>query len=99
MDSFAVLEKEANVALNTVENLKTLQSHVRHGRWDHVLDIIPASLPSPLAFDLYEHIVIELVEMGDIDTARALLKTAPPMMNLKQTDKNRYKLDFFTFIH
>ncbi|KMS64951.1 hypothetical protein BVRB_040960, partial [Beta vulgaris subsp. vulgaris] len=71
--------------------MKTFLSHVRHGRWDYVLDMVPASLPAPLAHELYEHIVIELAELGDTDTGRALLRSSPSLADLRNVDINRYR--------
>ena len=36
-------------------------------------------LPRALLSDIYEHLVLELLELREIDTARQVLRTAEPM--------------------
>lgn len=52
------------------------------------LKLPPAKLTS-----LYEQVVRELVEMREIDTARALVRGTMPLALLKQQDPERYYID------
>lgn len=77
--------------MNTVDSVEGLISDVTHGRWDSVLQQISTlSLPLPLLFDIYEEMVIELIELKEIDTARAIMGQTEAMLALKERDQERY---------
>jgi len=77
--------------MNTVDSVEGLVADVHHGRWDSVLQQISTlSLPLPLLFDIYEQMVIELIELKENDTARAILGQTEAMMALKERDQDRY---------
>ena len=77
--------------MNTVDSVEALVADVHHGRWDSVLQQISTlSLPLPLLFDIYEQMVIELIELKENDTARAILGQTEAMMALKERDQDRY---------
>ncbi len=89
--SMQVLQEESQVALNAVESIDSLVSDVQHGRWDAVMGVAATlKLPAGLLSDLYEQLVLELVEMRELDTARQVIRTSEPMAMLKERQPDRH---------
>jgi WD40 repeat-containing protein SMU1 len=91
-NTFLALQKETQISLNTVENVDNLVSDIKNGHWDSVLNNISTlKLPVNKLIDLYEQIIIELVEMKEIDVARTILnKTGPMGVVLRQENSERW---------
>ena len=89
--SLEMLQAESQVALNTVENLDALVNDVMHGHWDLVLSAVSMlQLPQRLLADLYEQIVIELIEKHELNAAGQLLRSAAPMLAMKVEEPARH---------
>ena len=104
LESMKAIEQECKVSLNIVENVDTFLADIHAGRWDSVLPQIAAlKLPRRKLEDLYEQVVLELIELREIDAARAVLKETPVLISLQDDDPERYsrleKLCGKTFIH
>jgi len=89
--SLAALQEESGVPLNATDNVDGLVADVLAGHWDSVLATVgPMRLPQPLLADLYEQVVLELLELRELDTARQLLRGAPPLVALRKTQEKRF---------
>ncbi|KAI8148990.1 WD40 repeat-containing protein SMU1-like protein [Fennellomyces sp. T-0311] len=85
------LQNESPNTFNTVDNKEMFIQDIQQGRWDVVLRQIQAmKIPVEALYDLYEQIVIELVEMKEQSTAKTILRTSKPMNALRENDVDRY---------
>ena len=89
--SLQTLQDEAQVALSTVDNVDSLITDVQQGNWQSVMSVVAMlKLPFPLLANLYEQLVLELLELRELDAARQVLRSADPMVRLRTTDSLRF---------
>ena len=89
--AFAAMEEETGVALNVVDSLEGLVSDVHHGKWDGVLATVKdLRLPRAKLEDLYEQIVLEMAQIGEVDTARSLLRQTNVMSAMRAGSPDRF---------
>lgn len=89
--SLQALQEESQVTMNTVDDVEKFGTDIVNGRWDSVLEVVSSlQLPINALVDLFEQVVLELAEMREMDTARALLRSTPAMTVCKKEMPERY---------
>ena len=89
--SYETLAAESQVALNSVDNVQNFANDIACGRWEAILPTLAhLKLPKEKLVNLYEHIILELSEMREIETARALLRqTNGPLSHVRIENPKR----------
>lgn len=84
-------QSESQVILNSVDHLDNFLADIRGGRWDQVLpQLSNLKLTKNKLEDLYEQVVLELLELRESDTARAMLRQTQVFSGMQQDQPERY---------
>jgi WD40 repeat-containing protein SMU1 len=85
------LTDKTGVVFYPAESITQLCTHIKAGKWDAVLlQLHGYRFALPLLMDLYEHILLELVEMGEFVAARSILRQTRVCHVLRESDEARY---------
>lgn len=78
------------MSLNTVDNVDAFLADINAGRWEAALpQVATLRLPTAKLFDLYEEVVLEMIELRETDAARVMLRTMKVFRRLQQDDPER----------
>jgi WD40 repeat-containing protein SMU1 len=89
--TFESLQSESGVTLNTVDDLDVFMDDIKEGKWDKVLlEVSNLKLPVKKLEALHELIVLELIELREVDTARSLLRKSEALALLREDDEDKY---------
>ncbi|XP_051221477.1 suppressor of mec-8 and unc-52 protein homolog 1-like [Lolium perenne] len=89
--TFRTLQNEYQVLHNTGDSMDTFIANINAGCWGAVLlQVAQLNLPRMKLENLYEQIVLEMVELGELDSARAILHQTQVMGVMKQEEPERY---------
>ena len=96
-DSARILQEESGVSLNTVTSIESFLLDIHNGKWDSVLSQLNSiQLPKEKLIIIYEQIFLELLELGEKELAKELLK-GNILYSLKVDEPERYlKLEHFS---
>lgn len=91
LSSFQALQNESKVSYTAISSVQDLIHNIHTGKWDLVLaQCEPLSLSADCQVDLYEQIVLELIEEREVALARSILRGSKAMNLLRERDGERY---------
>jgi len=91
-ETVQMLQNESGIFYNAVHSKDRFRSEIVHGKWENVLKQLRVfDLPQDVIFDLYEHIVCELIELSEIESAKLFMEDTPALVLLKKCNGSRYR--------
>lgn len=95
-ESWKALSTETKVCMNVVDNVDLFLLDIQNGKWDSVLSQLNTmSLPKEKLEMIYEQVVFEMLESGERELAREIVREAEPFRQMKTAQPERYlKLEY-----
>ncbi|KAH7648995.1 WD0 repeat [Cryptosporidium bovis] len=92
-DTFFSLQRESNVYLNGVKKLDDIENKVISGSWGDLLFLIKyLKLPVNLLVIIFEHILLELLELKEPYLAKLLMENSEPLKkHLRISNPEKYE--------
>ncbi|KAI8352874.1 WD40-repeat-containing domain protein [Choanephora cucurbitarum] len=88
----SVLEKESQLTFQAVDDKARLLQEIKDGRWDNILkQVNQLGLEAHQLLDLYEQIVLELIESQELSAAEALLRRSNVLRLMSEEYSDRYE--------
>ena len=89
--SLAAIEDETGIQLSALDRVDALMADIQNGNWAVVLRTLAhCHVEDTLRFDLYEHVILECLDMDERETARTLLRQSDVADRMKERDMDRY---------
>ena len=91
LKTFQQLEDESEVKYCTISNVDEFLLNFVEGKWDLVLESLePLTLEPIKLMNLYEHIVLEMIECKEIGIAKSILLNSLPIQLMKSNNVERF---------
>ena len=85
-------KSESGISSNTCESIENLENDINAGKWTKVLPIIDTfKLPTDTLCQLYEQIILELIELKEEACSQWLFEQKKIRMHMKKYRPNRYR--------
>jgi WD40 repeat-containing protein SMU1 len=91
ISSLKSLEQETGIYLNAIDNIPDFKLSIINGKWNSVLKYLgELEIPCIKLIDLYELILVDLININQIAAARSLLRKSEVTQLMRETYPERF---------